>query len=409
MDGSHLRRMSCVIFVISLFFVTASVTGFAQESLDLTVARLRSPDARERLQAIALLREAGQPAAIPAIAPLVTDLDDGVQLAAISAECALFRAEGLDSRAAIVDAFVGVPFSVFARPVPRDLTAALARALSDATRQVRLDAAYALGAIARPPLAAGDAAAVLSALEHPDPATRAAAARVAGRLQIAQAGDALVALMNDADADVRIAAMWAAGELRFERAVRSLAEFAAHYRRSPAGLAALAALAKIAHASSVPLFRSALTDRSADVRRLAAEGLGRMADRASAAELETIATSDRDIVVRAAALFALHRIGRPSVPSLAALLAPGRTFGAVRQYLLEAQPDPRALATQLASADAAVRRGVADVLGVIADPSSAAVLLPLQQDADPEVRAAATRALERLNLRGTPRTGTGPS
>jgi HEAT repeat protein len=395
------KRPALVVswFVTLLVFVVTVGSDAQRARFDEAVGRLKSPDARERLGALQSLREAAFPEAIPAIAPLVSDIDDRVQLSAIAAEVRLFLAEG-GEKTTIVDAFGGVPFTVYPRPVPRDLTVALLRAIGDETKQVRLDAAYALGAIGRPPLAQPDAAPLLNALRHKDAATRAAAARACGRLQVRESGDALVETMNDADGDVRLAAIWALGELRFDRAVQALTDFASHYGASPAGLASMASLARIAHPSSAPLFRAALGDRNAEVRRLGAEGIGRLRDRAALPRLEQGAAAERDPRAQAALLFAMNMLGARQAESLAMLLADKRAFALTREYLRElGAPAVPALVPQLEHSDADIRRGVVDVLGVIGGADMANTIWTLQQDPDNLVREATTRALERLKVR----------
>ncbi|MGE5813669.1 MAG: HEAT repeat domain-containing protein, partial [Acidobacteriota bacterium] len=232
--GTWLCLSSFVVLVVLFVLFVVPVRGQAQPAkLDEAIARLKSPDATERLDALRMLREAAYADAIGPVAPLVSDLDDRVQLAAIAAEVRFYLAEG-DARTSIVDAFAGVPFSIYPRAVPPELVAALLRAMSDETRQVRLDAAYALGAIGRPLVADAEVAALLNVLGHPDAATRAAAARVCGRLlRERTAAEPLIAAMNDKDTDARAAAMWALGELRSPHAVRALTDFATYYGTSP--------------------------------------------------------------------------------------------------------------------------------------------------------------------------------
>jgi HEAT repeat protein len=110
-------------FVFSVAFVVPAL--HAQQSFDQTLAALKSPDARARLAAVQRLTDARYPEAIGPVAPLVTDADDRVQLSAIAAELAIFAAERPSGRPSSVDAFVDAPFSVYALPVPRELTAAL--------------------------------------------------------------------------------------------------------------------------------------------------------------------------------------------------------------------------------------------------------------------------------------------
>ncbi len=387
-----------VFLVIFVTFVNFVMPVRAQQvSFESAVAGLKNPDARERLRAVQLLRDSALPEAIPAVAPLVADVEDRVQLAAIDAEARLFQAEGRPD-ATIVDLFADAPYSVFARPVPPELTAALLRAIADENKQVRLGGAYLLGTVGRAPLAAADAVALTAGLQHPDPATRAAVARACGRLQVREAGDALVAAMNDRDRDTQLAAIWAVGELRFERAVQALTDFSAHYGGSEIGLATRSSLARIAHPSSARFFRAGLAAGDVETRRLAVEGLARLRDRAALPQLQQGIATERDPRAQAALLFALVALGERQPESLAMLLADRRAFPIARDYLRELGPSVvPGLVPQLQHADPSVRRGVVDVLGMLGGDGMANTIWTLQQDPDVAVRDAAARALERLN------------
>jgi hypothetical protein len=401
-SGANVARSGRSVFSLILVSLLLSGAASAQPArFDEAVARLRRPEARERLDALRQLGESAYPEAIAPVAPLVSDVDDRVQLAAIAAEVRFYLAEG-DAKTSIVDAFAGVPFTMYPRPVPAELTAALLRAIGDENRQVRLDAAYALGAIGVP-LAASDVPVLIAALGQTDPAMRAAVARVCGRLGVRQAGDRLVEMMNDGNADVRLAAMWALGELRFERAVQALTDFQGHYGSASEGLAALAALAKIAHPSSAPLFRAALTQEHVEARRLGAEGAGRLRDAQALQQIEQGVAAERDARAQAALLFALNTLGQRQADSLAMLLADSRAFPHARDYLTElGTPAIRALVPQLEHDDAAIRRGVVDVLGAIGGREMANTIWTRQQDPDEGVRQATARALERLRIRAKP-------
>lgn len=361
---------------------------------------------------VAIVRDStAQPTAAADLAARVAHPEAAVRLAAVDEVLAMYLAEDLDSRErkALVPepagltpaqrAFAGAPFTVWPVNPPPELTGALLQAVADSDGRVRVAAAYTFGAVARPPLSSEGVTRLLVGLGHADAATRAAAARVIGRLRIEQGGDALVTAMNDPVDDVRLAAIWALGELRFDRAVQALTGFSTHYGRGALGLSALEALARIAHPSSVPLFREGLLDRNPVVRRLAAEGLGRAADRRSIDSLERLVTSDRDPHVRAAALFALEKLGRHSAAALASLLADRRVFAAARYYLVEIG-EPATVASRLADPDPLVRRGTADVAGVMGAAEAIAALRALREDSDPAVVEAAARALQRLTLRG---------
>src|SRR6266540_1765308 len=77
-------------------------------------------------------------------------------------------------------AFEMGPLAVSSRPVPAELVDGLLKAVDDENPKVRIEAIYALGTIARPPLPDAAAAQLVKALDHYDPAVRAAAARVIG-------------------------------------------------------------------------------------------------------------------------------------------------------------------------------------------------------------------------------------
>ena len=69
--------------------------------------------------------------------------------------------------------------------------------MDDENAEVRLEAIYALGSIAQAPLRRSAEQLLIKALDHYDPAIRAGAARVAGRLQVKAAADALIKAVND--------------------------------------------------------------------------------------------------------------------------------------------------------------------------------------------------------------------
>jgi hypothetical protein len=87
-------------------------------------------------------------------------------------------------------AFDAGPLAVWPKPAPAELVDALLTAIDDENRKVRLEAVYTLGVIAAAsgaPLPDPAAARLIKALDHYDPAIRAAAARVVGRLRVKSA------------------------------------------------------------------------------------------------------------------------------------------------------------------------------------------------------------------------------
>jgi HEAT repeat protein len=280
------RFVACV----AASFLLSAPAAAQQLRFDDVVRNLRNPDPKIRLSAVRLLRDAKYPESIEPMATLVVDPVDQVQLEAIAAELSFFLVEEVKGKrmlgfvierrnpAVAAVAFDLGPAAVWPRPVPTALVSSLLQAIDDETARVRLEATYALGVIARPPLAADDQQRLIKALDHYDPAVRAAAARVIGRVQLTGAGDALMKAINDSSADVRYAAMRALGSIKDTRAVAALTEQLAFYRKGEGASAALDALAQIAQPASAGLFKERLTDKDPDIRRAAAEGLGRLGE-----------------------------------------------------------------------------------------------------------------------------------
>lgn len=395
-----------------VLLVLATTASAQQQRFDDVVRNLRNPDPEARLSALSLLREAKHLEAIEAIAPLVLDPLDAVQLAAIDTELAFYLVDDTPGRRRVAflievrsagraeRAFASGPLAVWPRPVPGALLTNLLAAVDDEHPKVRIEALYTFGAIA-PPAAKAYSATLIKALDHYDPAIRAGAARVIGRLQVKEAGEALIKAVNDSQQPVRVAAMRALGEIGEVTAVTALTEQLEHYRKGEGAWAALDALARIAHPSSVPLFTARLSDRDAFFRRAAAEGLGRAKDASAIPALESGASTDASDMVRAAMAFALQKLGRNYIARLANELDSDKMAPQIAGYFLELGPPAAAeLTPHLKDPSESIRGNAALILGAIGGPSERAALEPLLQDRSTEVRRAAERAIDRITLRG---------
>lgn len=387
----------------------AAVASAQQVRFDDVIRNLRNPDPKMRLAAVQLLRESRYPEAIGPMASLVNDPVDQIQLEAIAAELSFFLVEDVPSKkrvAFLVEvrnpgrapvAFEMGPLAVWPRPVPAELVDGLFKAVDDENAKVRSEAIYALGTIARPPLSDAAVASLIKALDHYDPAIRAAAARVAGRLDVKSAGDALIKTINDSQAPVRFAAMRALGEIHDTRAIQALTEQFNFYGKGEGAWSALDALAHLADPMSVPLFKAHLADRDAFLRRASAEGLGRTGDTSEVPALEIGAGNDSSEMVRAAMAFALQKLGRNYIPRLVESLDSEKDAPQVAGYLLELGPSIAGeLVPHLQDPSPAIRGSVATVLGALGGDAAVAALQPLTQDKDRAVAQAATRALERI-------------
>jgi HEAT repeat protein len=296
-------------------------------------------------------------------------------------------------------AFESGPLAVRPHPVPPELVSALLRAVDDENGRVRLEAIYAMGTIVRGPLESEAAAQLVKALDHYDPAIRAAAARTIGRVRLTSAGPALLKAVNDSQPPVRFAAMRALGEIGDEQAVQALTEQLTFYGKGEGAFSALYGLARIAHPSSVPSFKSRLADKDPFLRRAAAEGLGRSGDSSEISALEIGAGNDTNEAVRAAMAFALQKLGKNYIPRLVESLDSAKMVPQIAGYLLELGPQiVPALVPHLQDPDPVIRGNTAQIIGALGGDAAAAALEPLLKDRDRDVVQAATRALERIKI-----------
>jgi HEAT repeat protein len=403
--SGHLKTLA----LIAVLACAPAALLAQQQRFDDVIRNLRHPDPKVRLAAVQLLHESRYPEAIGPIAPLVNDSVDQIQLEALAAELSFFLGEELPTKkrlgfvvevrnpARAAAAFEVGPLAVEPRAAPPALIEALFKAVDDENPKVRTEAIYTIGTVARPPLAAGEVALLIKALDHYDPSIRAAAARVAGRLEVATASDALVTAINDSQPPVRYAAMRALGFLHERRAAPALTEQLKFYGKGEGAWSALDALARIGDASSVPLFKARLADKDPFLRRAAAEGLGRAHDSSELAAMEIGAGNDPSEMVRAAMAFALQKLGRHYIPRLVESLDSDKMAPQVGDYLLELGPSiALALVPHLQDPSPAIRANVATVLGGLGDAMTVVALQALTGDKDRGVAQAATRAIERI-------------
>ncbi len=407
------------------------------------IARLKSPDEKARVDALTLLAGAGYIDAVVPVTALISDPAAAVQAQAIATEVSLFLVdEGYTRSVAnriVKSKDASLPLLGFAQGpgatvanVPQTaLITALVGAIASSTPRVRFDAMYAVGVLAPSlvkrgqfPDARGAVSRLLAVLTDPDPAQRSASIHVLGRLyesvprddkanqdwiaQRGEVGDRLIVAMNDPDELVRLSSINALGALRHDRAVQSLVDFCAYYKRDKLGLASLNALAHIAHPSSVSQFARAFEVNDEELRRIALEGMARIGDRVALNALLASTASGRPPLVRQAAAFARARVGDFSDLST---ITDGFRSADLEQnalsYLEELGPG---IAPTLGGAasyrDAKVRAGVAEVLGIIGSAATLPTLEALARDHDRAVAAAAVRSQKRLTVRqrGVPRT-----
>jgi len=405
--------------LLLLTVLIAQVT-FEQATRDLT-----STDADVRLRAAQMLKEAAYPEAAVPLARLVTDPADDVQLQAIAAEVNIFLAEKIVVRkrvGLIVEvrnqivaetAFTSGPLALGPRPVPAEVLSALRDAARDDNPRVALEALYAFGTIAVQPggaarreLLRASAPSLIASTGGAGPALRYAAVRVIGRVferrrqdePIDQAlGDPIIAMLNERDRALKIAAMQALGSMRYDRSVQALIDLFQYYRKGDEAAAALEALARIGNPSALPLFTAQLQARDTPLRSAAIEGIARLGDRTKLAEVDKATGGERNDVVLLAGAFASVLLGNTPIDAIAEALGKPRLRDQAKQYLVEITARrPTILSRQAQDPAARVRTDVADVLGLTYDPAALPLAESLQKDNDPQVARAAERAVARL-------------
>jgi HEAT repeat protein len=403
------------VFLTVVCAVTCAAMPRAAEPPKLAdvVRNLRNPDAKVRMSALRLLREAQYPDAVGPIAPLVNDPVEQIQLEAIQAELSFFLVEKVPerkrvglllevrNRGRVAAMFDRGPLAVWPKAAPPEVIQELLKAVDDDSGRVRIEAIYAVGIVGGTGFPADSQAALIKALDHYDAGVRAAAARVIGRLDIKAATDPLIKSLDDSDREVRYAAMRALGDIEESRAVKTLTDQLIYYGKGEGAVAALEALAAIADPSSVPVFIQHLTSKDPLMRRAAAEGLGRAGDASQAAVLETGAGNDLSGSTRAAMAFALQKLGRNYVARLVDFLSSDDLAPQVQEYLIELGAEiENELLPRLQEPDEVIRARVVQVLGAIGgEPSLAALEAVKGKEKDRTVASAAERALERIKLR----------
>jgi HEAT repeat protein len=276
----------------------------------------------------------------------------------------------------------------------------LAATLRDEDADIRRAAAEAIGLL-------GGASAVeqlTTALQDPDRGVRGEAAVALARVGTSAQGKALIPLLADDAAAVRNRVLWAIGTLRVKDAGPPLREMFEANRRKDQGVRVLSSLARIADPAQAELFRELVQDPDPEKRRLAVEGLGRIADASLLPAFKKDYQRERTEELRLAYSFALTRLGDRAFLDSIVLTLPSRTLGRrARGYVLEMGRDILPdLYPYLTDPSSDVRAALCDLIAAIGDPEAIPRLLPLVNDPSAEVADHANRAVERLRRTNAP-------
>lgn len=376
-----------------------------REAVTPLAALVRDPEVKVRLEAVRALRELRDLSAVPA---LVTSLQDGDAKIREEAVVSLVEIYAEPEKSGAIERFLDLFTDDYDRgaiapfvEVDPSVHEGLAHMLRDEDKDVRRAAAVALGSL--------NGRSVLdrltAALQDPEPAVRGAAATAIGKVGTAQHGKALIPLLADEANSVRNRAIQGIGSLRVKEAAPVLREMFDIHRRKEVGVKVLAALARLGDPAQADLFRELVQDADPEKRRLAVEGLGRVADPGLLVAFKKDYQRERNDDMRLAYSFAITMLGDRAFLDTVVLGLPSRSHGSrCRQYLLEmgssVLPD---LYPYLNDPDPGVRAALADHLALLDDVDAIPRLQPLLNDPSPNVVDRANRAIERLRKSATPR------
>jgi HEAT repeat protein len=420
------------------FTVSAGAAlGAARPSFEDLVANLKSPNAGTRQEAAVALGKSRRKEAVAPLAAVVRDPEVKVRLEVVralrelrdlSSVPALISAMG-DGEPRVREEALGAVVEVYAErervgPVGRFLELfsdeyhrssvppytsvdagvfqALAAALKDPERDIRKEAALAIGILNGTSVLP----ALTATLQDPDAEVRAAAATAVGKIGSAQEGRALVPLLADEATQVRNRALQAIGVMRVKEAGPALRQLYEANARKDVGLRALGALSRLGDPAHADLFQDLLQDADPERKRLAIEGLGRLSDASRLPSFKKDYQREKSEDLRLAYTFALTRLGDRAFLDTIVLSLPSRTLGVrSRDYLLEMGRDVLPdLYPYLSDPEAEVRAGLCDIIALIGDPESIPRLAPLINDPSQNVADRANRAVERLRRSDAART-----
>jgi HEAT repeat protein len=343
-----------------------------REAITPLAALVRDPDAKVRLEVVRALRELRDLSAVPA---MVTALSDGEAQIREEAIGSLVEMYADRDRGNPVGRFLELFSDEFDRssvptyvPVDPAVIRALANELRDDDKDIREEAAFALGILngteAMP--------ALLATLKDPEASVRGAAATAVGKIGTAEDGRALIPLLSDESTVVRNRVLGAIGVLHVREAGPALRQLYEANRRKEGGIRILAALSRIGDPAQLDLFQELVQDPDPERKRLAIEGLGRISDASRLAAFKKDYQREKNEELRLAYSFALTLLGDRAFLDTIVLSLPSRTVGTrSRSYLLEMGPAilPE-LYPYLNDPEAEIRAALCDIIASFGDPDA---------------------------------------
>lgn len=393
----------------------------------LAVAARKDEDAEVRAKALESLGMIKDFAALPEMLDGLKDSKPEVRSIAIRSLVALYTEHDIDfitnrrSGWNLFNPFLDTSDHEIIEPYitvdPNIISAIGESARSDRERDVRVSAVRGLGVL-RGAAAIPHLADALNA----DQDMRMEVLRAFIKIGDQSAGPHLIPFFRDSDHKVRTQAMVAAGMLKYKPAVEPLLsvyglgpekkgtlkkvsdQVKGRLRYLPwRDEAALWALSLIGDEKAEQTFVENMTDKDADRRQYAIEGLARIADSRYLDQISRLVLTEKHGDVRLAEYWALYKMGSTSnIQYIVRKLETDQAHQA-RAYLLESNPAD--LYPHIQSSSREVRREVIEILGRIGDQDTIKELEPIVRTSSASTADTATVAIKRIEWRlsGRPR------
>jgi len=426
-------RCSAAALAIALAWALVP-SAWADEAFEDLVANLKSPTARTRQEAAAKLGKSRRREAVAPLSALVRDPEASVRLEVVKALGGLRDLSAVpslvtslqDGDPAIREEAIGTLVEIYAErdrsgPIGRFLETfsdeydrasvppytvvdpsvfrGLSTTLRDEKKSIRANSAYAIGILG----GGSSVPDLVAATQDPEADVRAAAATAIGKAGTAEEGKSLIPLLADTSATARNRALQAIGVLRVREAGPALREMFEQNKRRELGMRVLASLSRTGDPAQADLFRELLSSNDPEQRRLAVEGLGRVADASTLPAFKKDYQREKDGTVRLAYNFAIVTLGdRAFLDAIVlALGSSGSAARRARDYILELGPSISPdLYPYLNDRDAEVRGALCDVLAQLGDVGAVPRLTPLLADPNSKVADRANLAIEKLRRAG---------
>lgn len=308
----------------------------------------------------------------------------------------VFKARFTDTNDQMIDAYV--------RVAPEAIEALGKLARGGASMESRANAARAIGVL-RGRAALPD---LIEALRSKDDQVIYESLNAIQKIRDPEAAPRISFLLRDLNEKVQIAAIETTGLLRNRDALPALRNVLSDSRSTKVRRAALIAIAMLPDEGSRPLYQKYLGDKDDGLRAAAAEGFGRLKNKADLPLIEKAYAGEQKRTAQLSGAFALVLLGKTETGSLTPLqflidsLNSAAWRGVARAFLVELAreaPVRHSLEQALRQGTKSEKIELAQILAISGDKETVPFLDALSHDSDTEVAQAGLNASRSLKAR----------